>query len=130
MTRKRQDLLLHKPSAIPGPECDIHMQAGAPEGRGDIGRVLQRTGDNGNLRELWWLRCPWCRELLELDAAQLHMEAGLLRYGATIHCDTCTSDYEITAGEAVKSGAGGTARAIVGTPDGSTERGSSEHHAS
>ncbi len=93
---------MRKRGAIPGPESVITMVYAAPEQRGDLGHVLMRVGDNGNRKEVWWLRCPWCREILDVPAASVNMKAGRLSIDGTISCQTCENAYQIADGCAKK----------------------------
>lgn len=102
MTRKKIEVAMRKRGPIPGADCEVAIVFSAPEQRGDLGRVLMRVGDNGNRKVVWWLRCPWCREILDVPAASVNMKAGRLSIAGTISCQTCENDYRIADGCAKK----------------------------
>lgn len=88
-----------------GDEYPIEFAPVGPEDRGQVGRVRVRdqgtngpTGPPPTLRDLWWLRCPWCREMVRLSIERLHLEAGHIRIDGTIVCDHCESVYVVDAG--------------------------------
>ena len=91
-----------------GDEYPIEFAPVGPEDRGQIGRVRIRAqsgaqnGASPMLRDLWWLRCPWCREMIELPRERLHLDAGLVRIDGTIVCQHCETAYGVVAGLAVR----------------------------
>ncbi len=85
-----------------GDEYPIEFAPTGPEDRGQIGRVRIRAqnGTAPTLRDLWWLRCPWCREMVEIPRERLYVETGAIRIDGTIICGHCESAYVVTAGRA------------------------------
>ena len=89
-----------------GDEYPIEFAPTGPEDRGQIGRVrirAQQNGTNGKgpaVRDLWWLRCPWCREMVEIPIARLHVASGRIRIDGTVVCGHCEATYVVDAGRA------------------------------
>ena len=104
MTRRNQRLAMERiySRAPEGDEYPIEFAPAGPEDRGQIGRVRLRVqnGSGPQLHDLWWLRCPWCREMIELPRERINVEGGFLRIDGTVHCSHCESAYEIAAGVA------------------------------
>ena len=86
----------------PGDDYPVELAPAGPEDRGQVGRVRIRTenGAGPQLRDVWWLRCPWCREMIELAAERIFMDAGVLRVIDPVMCLHCEAIYTIGAGRA------------------------------
>ena len=52
------------------------------------------------MHDLWWLRCPWCREMVEFPRERLHVVAGRIRIEGTIVCGHCEYIYDVDEGMA------------------------------
>ncbi|MHC4715619.1 MAG: hypothetical protein ACYS5V_01500 [Planctomycetota bacterium] len=106
MTRRRVEGSMERIySKAPGDECVIEFASTAPEDRGQVGRVrIRSTNGSGApaMSDVWWLRCPWCRELIEFAAARLHVEGGQIRIDGPVVCVKCESAYTVVAGVATK----------------------------
>lgn len=92
-------------SRLPGNECPVEFASVGPEDRGQIGRIrIRSTNGNGQpaVSDVWWQRCPWCRELVEIDVARLHVVAGLIRIDDPVVCSHCEILYTVDAGVATK----------------------------
>ena len=107
MTRRNQRRVMDRiySRAPDGDEYPIEFVPAGPEDRGQLGRVRiraqQKNGTNGALpalRDLWWLRCPWCREMIEIPIARLYVDAGRIRIDGTIVCDHCETAYVVDVG--------------------------------
>lgn len=109
MTRPNQRRVMDRIySRVPsGDEYPIEFMPAGPTDRGHVGRVLirSRNGSTPSLRDLFWLRCPWCREMVEVPRGRLNVEAGDVRIDGTIVCGHCEAVYVV---------AGGRARSVVG----------------
>lgn len=104
MTRRNQRVVMDRiySRAPAGDEYPIELAPVGPEDRGQVGRVRIRI-ENGSmpaLRDLYWLRCPWCREMIEFPPERLNVEAGLVRIDGTIVCGHCEAAYVVDAGRA------------------------------
>lgn len=104
MTRPNPRIALDRirSRAPTGDEYSIEFMPAGPTDRGHIGRVLIRAsnGSTPSLRDLWWLRCPWCREMVEFPRDRLNVEAGRVRIEGTIVCGHCEAVYVVDAGQA------------------------------
>ncbi len=100
-----------------GDEYSIELMPVGPEDRGQIGRVRIRA-QNGSteMRDLWWLRCPWCRELVEISLERLNVDAGVVRIDGTIICPHCEAVYEVNAGRARRLHAGAGCEVVTSEP--------------
>ena len=85
-----------------GNEYPIKFAPQGPEDRGQLGHLLIRDQPNGTngattptLRDVWWLRCPWCREMVEVPLERLHVDAGRVRIDGTIVCGHCETVYVV-----------------------------------
>ena len=85
-----------------GDEYPIEFTPAGPEDRGHVGRVRIRAqnGVSPKLRDIWWLRCPWCREMVELPLKRLYADAGRIRIEGTIVCGHCETAYLVVDGKA------------------------------
>lgn len=86
-----------------GDEYPIVFAPTGPEDRGQLGRVRIRT-QNGSksVRDVWWLRCPWCREMVEFPAKRLHVDGGVVHIDGTVVCTHCETIYTIDEGRALR----------------------------
>ena len=104
MTRPNQRLAMDRiySRAPAGDEYPVEFAPAGPTDRGHLGRVRKRiqNGATPALRDLWWLRCPWCREMVELPHSRLHVEAGRVRIDGTIVCGHCEAAYVVAGGVA------------------------------
>lgn len=104
MTRPNQRRVMDRiySRAPTGDEYPIEFMPAGPTDRGHVGRVLirARNGSTPSLRDLWWLRCPWCREMVEVPRERLSVEAGKVRIDGTIVCGHCEAVYVVDAGRA------------------------------
>ncbi len=104
MTRPNQRIALDRirSRAPAGDEHAIEFAPAGPEDRGQLGRVRirDRNGSTPALRDVWWLRCPWCREMVELPRQRLNVEACKVRIDGTIVCGHCEAAYVVADGRA------------------------------
>jgi uncharacterized protein YbaR (Trm112 family) len=89
-----------------GDEYPVEFAPTGPEDRGQFGRMRIRKQGNGTngappqLRDTWWHRCPWCREMIEIPHERLYVDAGRIRIDGTIICGHCEIVYLIDDGVA------------------------------
>lgn len=85
-----------------GDEYPVEFVPAGPEDRGQLGRVWIRkqNGSTPALRDVWWHRCPWCREMVELPRERLYVDAGRIRIEGTIICQHCETAYSVAEGVA------------------------------
>lgn len=98
MSRRDPRKSLSRPQAVPSNVCPVGMVPGAPEARGQIGWVMRRNGRG--VEKVWWLRCPWCREMVQLDPRRLFMVAGEFRIRGAVKCAHCETAFNVDKGEA------------------------------
>ncbi len=136
VTRRNQRRVMDRiySRAPEGDEYPIEFAPIGPEDRGQLGRVrLRDQGSNGPadappaLRDLWWLRCPWCREMIQVPIERLHVERGRIRIDGRIVCGHCETTYVVDAGRARRvrdvegAGPGGVTSGPATTSAGSDE---------
>ncbi len=104
MTRPNQRIAMDRirSRAPGGDEHPIEFTPAGPEDRGHLGRVhiRMRNGSTPALRDVWWLRCPWCREMVELSHERLYVEAGRVRIEGAVLCAHCETVYSVADGVA------------------------------
>lgn len=84
-------------SAVPAGDAEICMAGYGPEDRGELGRLRVR-GPMG-VRWVWQLRCPWCRDLIEIAAERVYMLRGKITIrGGPVRCNQCETGTDIAAG--------------------------------
>jgi uncharacterized protein YbaR (Trm112 family) len=83
-----------------GDEYPVEFVPAGPEDRGQLGRVWirERNGSTPALRDVWWHRCPWCREMVEIPRERLYVDAGKIRIDGTIVCAHCETVYLVDDG--------------------------------
>ncbi len=99
-TRRAMDQIYSR--APEGNDYPVVFTPAGPEDRGHVGRVHIRSqnGSEPRLRDVWWLRCPWCREMVEIPIGRLHVDAGRVRIQGTIVCQHCETAYRVDDGRA------------------------------
>ena len=104
MTRPNQRRVMDRIySRVPkGDEYPIEFMPAGPTDRGHVGRVLIRcsNGTTPSVRDLWWLRCPWCREMIEVPRDRLRVKAGKVEIDGRIVCEHCETVYVVAGGRA------------------------------
>lgn len=88
---------------MPEGTCAVTLGLRAPEQRGELGLILLADG-NGGRRRSWQLRCPWCRELVELEEARIGMQAGKLAISGPVTCGRCSARFTVADGVARRRG--------------------------
>ncbi len=82
---------------MPVGEAEILMAGYGPEDRGELGRLRVR-GPTG-VRWVWQLRCPWCRDLIEIEAERVFMLRGKITIrGGPVRCSQCEAETDIDEG--------------------------------
>ena len=106
MTKRRTDRLMDRShSARPkGETCLVGIVAQGPEDRGQVGRMQIRdpvTPQNlyPSVRNAWLLRCPWCRELIEIAPERVFVVAGEVEiHEGPVDCPNCSQGTRIESG--------------------------------
>ncbi len=133
MTRRNERRVMDRiySRAPDGDDYPIEFAPTGPEDRGQLGRIRIRKQTNGTngappqLRDTWWLRCPWCREMIEIPIARLYVYAGRIRIEGTIVCGHCETVYLVDDGVARRvPGVEGEGRsAVTSQPLGASTKG-------
>lgn len=100
MTKPKLQRVLNR-TRVPGTRCPIEFAASAPGERGELGRV--RLREDVGIRMVWWLRCPWCREFLEIPDTALFVEGGIITVAEAQACAKCGTGFTIADGIATRT---------------------------
>lgn len=100
MSRRRPEKILDHQEAVVRGTCPVGIIEGAPEGRGQIGWVTRRNGSG--VEQVWWMRCPWCREMIVIDPGRINMRAGRFEISRRVTCRHCETAFKVKGGEARK----------------------------
>ena len=100
MTRRKTSTMEHSQSGRPKDgRCAVGIVAQGPEDRGDLGRIQMRDPETSRLRYAWVLRCPWCRELIEIASERIFVSAGEPTIkGGAVDCPNCSQGTVIRSG--------------------------------